>query len=49
MEKELEGIKKAMFVLWSWNFNPEILSKEDLDWFYNFILEKYVKERCDLT
>lgn len=45
MEKQLEEIKKAMFVNWAWAYNPDILTKEDLDWFYNFILKSYVEER----
>ena len=45
MPEEFEKMKKAMWVLWSWNFNPDILAQEDLDWFYNFILKNYVEEK----
>ena len=47
MEAEIENVKKAMWIMWSWNFNPDILSKNDLDWFYEFILRKYVEAKKD--
>ena len=34
-----------MFIQWAWNFNPEILTPTDLDWFYEFILKTHVEER----
>jgi hypothetical protein len=45
MDVEILKLKKAMFVMWSWNFNPEILTQDDLDWFYGYILESHVTER----
>ena len=45
MEEEIQKVKKALFINWAWAYNPEILSKEDLDWFYDFILKGYVEEK----
>lgn len=45
MDKDLENIKKAMFINWAWSYNPEILTPEDLDWFYEFILRTHVETR----
>lgn len=43
MEEEIEKIKRAIFISWAWAYNPELLAKEDLDWFYDFAIKKYVK------
>lgn len=42
-DQHLENIERALWVLWAWNFNPESLTQDDLNWFYDYIIKKYAK------
>ena len=42
-DKNIENIERALWILWAWNFNPECLTSDDLDWFGDYIIKKYAK------
>ena len=44
MEQDIENLKRALFILWSWTFNPDTLNEGDLSWFNDFIVKTYAKK-----
>jgi len=40
---ELKDLHRALFVMWAWSFNPDLLEEDSLEWFYNYIIKKYAK------